>query len=56
MNDRNEQATEEFIQRLVAAAPELTDEQIANIRRLSLGDVPTARGSYKQIPQATDLG
>jgi hypothetical protein len=51
--DRNEQATDEFIQRLVAAAPDLTEEQIANIRRLSLGDVPTGR---KERPQAIDLG
>lgn len=57
MNDRNEQATEEFIQRLMAAAPELTDEQIANIRGLSLGEMPAEyRRPPKQRPQATDLG
>lgn len=56
MNDRNEQATEEFIQRLMAAAPELTDEQIENIRGLSLGEMPAPWRPSKQRPQATDLG
>jgi hypothetical protein len=56
MDDRNERETEEFIQRLVAAAPELTEEQVSNIRRLRLGDVPTRRRTRKQRPQATDLG
>jgi len=57
MSDRDEQATEEFIQRLMAAAPELTDEQIANIRSLSLGEMPTRyRRPAKQRPQVTDLG
>jgi hypothetical protein len=51
--DHNEQTADEFIQRLVAAAPDLTNEQITNIRRLCLGDVPNRR---KERPQATDLG
>jgi hypothetical protein len=45
---------DEFVLRVLAVAPDLTEAQIENIRRASAGDLPTYLQKTK--PQATDLG
>jgi len=38
-----DRSVEGFIRRLLAAAPDLSEEQVENIRRLAAGEMPTDR-------------
>lgn len=51
--DRYRRANE-FVRRVLEVAPDLTEQQVENIRRASAGDLPTYLSKTK--PQVTDLG
>jgi hypothetical protein len=40
-NERPSRPPDPFIQRLMAVAPELTEEEVESIRRLADGEMPT---------------